>query len=97
MYEFIYCFIVDGRINWSAETVNSLDRWLEETEDRNMVNEFIHRAGSGDFITLKSGALVFRCAPTPIEITPRLPRKLGDVLNDVGLLDGESSLNIFEE
>ncbi|MDV3002519.1 MAG: hypothetical protein N5P05_004174 (plasmid) [Chroococcopsis gigantea SAG 12.99] len=96
MYEFIYCFVIDGRINWSAETVNSLDRWLEN-EDRHPVNEFIHKSNQGDFITLKSGALVFRCAPTPIEINPRQPRKLGDVLDDAGLLDGESSLNIFEE
>jgi hypothetical protein len=89
MYEFIYCFVIDGRINWSAETANSLSRWVENQGDQTRLQEFLEKSQSGDFISLKSGALIFRCAPSPIKPSPPAPRPLMDVLEDAGLLDDD--------
>lgn len=91
MYEFIYCFILDGKINWSAETVNSLKHQLEENEDSNLINDFIEKADRGDFITLKSGALVFRAVPAAINSDQS--RKFSQELSD----NDDSSSNIYEE
>lgn len=87
MYEFMYCFVLNGRIDYSAETVNSLSRWVEDEEDRQRVTDFILNSRSGDFICLTDGALIFRSAPTPLKPSPPAPRPLFDVLDDAGLLE----------
>lgn len=89
MYEFAYCYAMGGRIEWSAETANSLCRWLENEDDQLQVADFIKNSEPGEFINLKSGALIFRCVPTPIKPAPPAPRPLMDVLEDAGLLENE--------
>lgn len=87
MYEFIYCFILDGRIDYSSETANSLTRWAEDEKNRQRITDFVEYALPGDFISLTNGALIFRSAPTPLKPTPPAPRSLFDVLDDSGLLE----------
>jgi hypothetical protein len=91
MYEFIYCFILNGRIDYSSETANSLSRWLETEKDRERVTEFIENSLPGDFVCLTNGVLIFRSAATPIKPSPPSPRSLFDVLDDAGLLDEDES------
>lgn len=55
MYEFAYCFCIDGRVQWSAETAQSLERRLEgtlEEHDFLQMVEFIETARPGEFITI---------------------------------------------
>jgi hypothetical protein len=95
MYEFVFCFVINGRIEWSSETANSLSRWLENEEDQQRGTDFIENSQPGDFVFLKKGTLIFRCAPSPIKPSPPAPRPLMDVLEDAGLLDDDYDLRIL--
>ena len=70
MYEFAYCFDINGRIQWSAETAQSLERRLEGTlEDHEFLQvlEFIETARPGEFITMNDGTLTLRSSSPSID------------------------------
>jgi hypothetical protein len=93
MYEFVYCFTINNRVEWSSETANSLSRWLKDEKEIEKVTDFIESSEPGNFICLNNGALLFRCA-APIKPQHTNPRPLGDVLEDAGLLNNETTLNL---
>jgi hypothetical protein len=68
MYEFAYCFSVNDRVQWSAETARSLRQRLENAveasigDERSGIVEFIETASPGELITASDGTLIFRCS-----------------------------------
>jgi hypothetical protein len=75
MYEFAYCFCIDGRVQWSAETAQSLECRLEgtlEEHDFLQVVEFIETARPGEFITMNDGTLILRSS-SPLIAPSRSP------------------------
>lgn len=69
MYEFAYCFSINDRVQWSAETVQSLERRLEGTLEEHeflQVLEFIETARPGEFITINDGTLILRSSSPSI-------------------------------
>lgn len=60
MYEFIYCWSMDGQVKWSKENANTLLRLLSHKEDKSLVAEFIQDSEPGDFIILHDGVLISR-------------------------------------
>ena len=57
MYEFIYCFAIDNKVQWSAEDAKSLLSRVTDI-DRSLVEEFVECPDAGSFIVLKSGDLI---------------------------------------
>ena len=84
MSEFVYCFVIKGRIEWSSETANSLSRRLKDGEEQETVTEFIENSRPGDFIFLKEGTLIFRCAAMSSQLSSPAPKTLMEVLENVG-------------
>jgi hypothetical protein len=66
MYEFAYCFSINGRVQWSAETARSLQQRLKnaveglEDDELSRVLEFIETASPGEFIAASDGTLIFQ-------------------------------------
>ena len=61
MYQFAYCFAIQGKVEWSSETAQSLRARVQDDE-RDQVEDFIESAKPGEHITLSSGVLIFRTA-----------------------------------
>jgi len=59
MYKFIYCWAMNGEVNWSKENANTLLCRINNDE-KLLVEEFIENSESGDFIKLNSGILICR-------------------------------------
>lgn len=64
MYDFVYCFAINGKVNWSAENTADLLQRASCDSDRELIEEFTQTAEPGSFITLDSGDLIF-CTRTP--------------------------------
>jgi hypothetical protein len=95
MYQFAYCFSINDRVQWSAETAQSLERRLEGTLEKDeflQVVEFIETARPGEFITVNDGTLILRSSSPSIKVSPPAPRSLFDVLDEAGLLEGEGGI-----
>lgn len=88
MYEFAYCFALNGMVQWSSETANSLrQRFKDDLEEQTLIEDFIEAAQPGSFITLPSGILVFCCSVSLIDTPPAEPKTLMQVMQSTGLLD----------
>ena len=59
MYDFVYCFTINGKVNWSAETTTNLFQRATCDSDWQLIEEFTQTAEPGSFITLDSGDLIF--------------------------------------
>lgn len=68
MYQFVYCFTINGQLNWSYETGESLIHRVTN-ENQDLVTSFIEDSQAGSFIKLKSGELIFRCAINEVNAT----------------------------
>ena len=64
MYDFVYCFTINGKVNWLAENRANLFQRGTCDSDWQLIEEFAQQAEAGSFITLDSGDLIF-CTRTP--------------------------------
>lgn len=63
MYEFIYCWAMDGEVKWSSENADTLLRRIKDEEEKTLVTEFIDDSEPGNFVSLKNGILISRVSP----------------------------------
>ena len=63
MYEFIYCWAMNGEVKWSSENADTLLRRIKDDDDKLLVAEFIEDSEPGNFISLKDGVLISHVSP----------------------------------
>ena len=63
MYEFIYCWAMNGEVKWSSENADTLLRRIDNEDEKSLVSEFVEDSEPGNFISLSKGILISRVSP----------------------------------
>jgi len=56
----VYCFSIDNRVNWSAETPETLKNHPEAVKEMEYITEFLENSEPGEFYRLSNGDLIVR-------------------------------------